>query len=313
MDKSWEYNHSGVFTRDFNGTINYYKGLGIAAEIPRGAPNWNPEDKTWTEEFDETPVFNIPEGEPFLHLLYIGDFEMEVLHAEQDIPRGEMLAYREGVNHVCISVPDIDGETDKLVRKGMRIVQDFRLNGDRKEDYLDTREPGYIFLSFRTPMEEEMKKKKAEVGIVPWRFRGHTSIVKDLDKLVKFYEYLEIADFQPEKQYDTSTMSDVQIYGKPPKAEITARTRKCRIGDRLILEFVEPGKADFIYRETLYRRGEGIMDITFTVKDLKQETARMADAGVDCIYSSNPKDSGAFAVFDTRTKGGDVLIKLIED
>ena len=146
-----------------------------------------------------------------------------------------------------------------------------------------------------------------------WRFQGHTAVVKDLDKLVKFYEYLEIAEFQPEKQYDTRKMSDVQIYGKPPKADIIARTRKCRVGDRLILEFIEPGRSDFIYRETLYRRGEGIMDIIFTVKDLKQEKARMAEASVECIYSGTPKDSGAFAVFDTRTKGGDVLIKLIEE
>ncbi|MBN2240513.1 MAG: VOC family protein [Dehalococcoidales bacterium] len=313
MDKSWEYNHSGVFTKDFKGTIKYYKDLGIATEMEMERPPFDPNETRYLEEFDEIPVFNIPEDEPFLQLLYFGDFEMELLHAEQDIPRGEMLAYREGVNHICISVPDIDGETDKLVAKGMQIVQDAYRNGKRGEDYLDTREPGHIFLSFRTPMTEEMKKKKAEVGIVPWRFLGHTSIVKDLDKLVKFYEYLEIADFQPEKACNTATMSDVQIYGKPPKAEITARTRKCRIGDRLILEFVEPGKTDFIYRETLYRRGEGIMDIMFTVKDLKQEMVRMAEAGVDCIYSGKPKDSGAFAVFDTRTKGGDVLIKLIEE
>lgn len=39
----------------------------------------------------------------------------------------------------------------------------------------------------------------------------------------------------------------------------------------------------------------------------------MAKAGVECIYCGKPKDSGAFALFDTRTKGGDVLIKLIEE
>ncbi len=108
-------------------------------------------------------------------------------------------------------------------------------------------------------------------------------------------------------------MSNVQIYGKPPKAEVQARTRKCRVGDRLILELVEPGKSDFIYRETLYRRGEGIMDITLSVKDLKQETARLTEKGVPKIFCGRPQDSGPFAVFDTREKGGDVLIKLIEE
>ena len=313
MDKGWEYNHSGVFTKDFKGTIQYYKDLGIAAELAPTGPSMDPTDSAEIIEFDVVPVFNIPEGEPFLQLLYIGDFEMELLHAETSIPRGEMLAYREGCNHICISVPDIDAETEKLVKKGMRIIQDFHLNGKRLEDYLDTREPGHILLSFRSPMTDEMKKRKATAGIVPWKFIGHTAIVKDLDKTVGFYEYLEIADFLPEKQLDTRKMSNVQIYGKPPKAEVQARTRKCRIGDRLILEFVEPGKADFIYRETLYRRGEGIMDVMFSVKDLNQETARLTQKGVSMIFCGQPQDSGAFAVFDTRAKGGDVLIKLIEE
>ncbi len=313
MDKSWEYNHSGVFTKDFKGTIQYYKDLGIAAELPSAGPSMDPTDSAEIIEFDVVPVFNIPEGEPFLQLLYFGDFEMELLHAETFIPQGEMLAYREGCNHICISVPDINAETEKLVKKGMRIIQDFHMKGERIEDYLDTREPGHILLSLRSPMTDEMKKRKANAGIVPWKFIGHTAIVKDLDKTVKFYEYLEIANFLPEKQLDTRKMSNVQIYGKPPKTEVQARTRKCQVGDKLILELIEPGKADFIYRETLYRRGEGIMDLMFSVKDLKQETARLVEKGVPVIFSGQPQDSGSFAVFDTRTKGGDILIKLIEE
>jgi catechol 2,3-dioxygenase-like lactoylglutathione lyase family enzyme len=312
MDKSWEFNHSGVFTKDFKGTIQYYKGLGLAADLPPAGPNMDPTDSAEIMEFDVVPVFNIPEDEPFLQLLYIGDFEMELLHVETLI-EGEMLAYREGCNHICISVPDINAETEKLVKKGMRIIQDFHMNGKRIEDYLDTRESGHILLSLRSPMTDEVKKKKASAGIVPWKFIGHTAIVKDLDKTVRFYEYLEIADFLPEKQLDTGKMSNVQIYGKPPRAEVQARTRKCRVGDTLILELVEPGRADFIYRETLYRMGEGIMDLVFSVKDLKQETARLAEKGVRLIFCGKPEDSGPFAVFDTRAKGGDVLIKLVEE
>jgi catechol 2,3-dioxygenase-like lactoylglutathione lyase family enzyme len=313
MNKDWEFNHSGIFTKDFNGTIAYYKDLGIAADLPRTGPAWNPEDKVETIEFDVVPDLSVPEGDPFLYLLYIGDLEFEILHAPDKIPYGEMLSYREGVNHFCISVPDIDGETEKLVKKGLRIVQDFHRNGERHEDYLDTRHYGYIFLSFRSPMTEEMKKRKAEAGIVDWKFIGHTAIVQDLDKVVEKYRYWEIADFQPEKMIDTRAMSDVQIYGKPPKAEIKARTRTCQVGDRLMLELVQPVESDFIYRETLYRRGEGIIDITFSVKDLEKEKEMLVNKGVNCIYSATPKDSGAFAVFDVREKGGDVLIKLAEE
>lgn len=313
MNNDWEYNHSGVFTRNFGETVQYYKDLGIAADISLAGPALDPTVNAEILEFDVVPVFDIPEGEPFLYLLYFGDFEMEVLHAENSIPRGEMLAYREGCNHICISVPDINAETEKLVHKGMRVIQDLRVKGERQEDYLDTREPGHILLSLRSPMSDETKNRKAAAGIVPWKFIGHTAIVKDLDKTVKFYDYLEIADFLPEKQFDTRKMSNVRIYGRPPKAEVQARTRRCRIGDRLILELVEPGRSDFIYRETLYRRGEGIMDIMFSVKDLKQETARLTEKGVPMIFCGQPQDGGAFAVFDTRTKGGDILIKLIEE
>ena len=313
MNSDWEFNHSGIFTKDFNRTIAYYKDLGIAADLPRMAPSWNPEDEAVNIEFDVVPEQDIPEGDPFLHLIYIGDLEFEILHAPLKIPYGEMMSYREGVNHFCISVPDIDRETDKLVEKGLRIIQDFRLNGERKEDYLDTRPYGYISLSFRSPMSEEQKARKAKAGIVDWKFLGHTAVVQDLDKVVEKYKYWEIADFQPEKLIDTTTMSDVQIYGKPPVNDIKARSRTCQIGDRLMIEFVEPVESNFIYRETIYRRGEGIIDIAFSVKDLDKEKEMLVSKGVSCIYSGTPEDSGAFAVFDVREKGGDVLIKLIQE
>ena len=312
MKREWEFNHSGVFTRDFNRTIKYYKSLGIAADLPRTGPAWNPKDKAITVEFDEVPVFDVPDGDPFLYLLYIGDLELELLHAPNKIPYGEALSYREGCNHFCMSVPDIDGETDKLVKKDMRIIQDFHLNGTRLEDYLDTREPGHILLSLRTPMTEEMKKRKAEAGVVDWKFRGHTAIVKDLDKTVEFYKFLEIARFKPERMFDTGNMSDVEVYGKPPKVEIKAKTRTCQVGDRLILELLQPLEADFIFRETLYRRGEGIIDLTFTVNDLEKETVRMVEKGVPVIFSGKPRNGGAFNYFDTRENGSAVMIKLVQ-
>ena len=55
------------------------------------------------------------------------------------------------------------------------------------------------------------------------------------------------------------------------------------------------------------------MDVMFYVKDLKQETARLTQKGVPLIFCGQPEDGGAFALFDTRAKGGDILIKLIEE
>jgi catechol 2,3-dioxygenase-like lactoylglutathione lyase family enzyme len=312
MKNNWEFNHSGIFVKDFNKTLQYYKSLGLAPELPRTQAPYNPKDKAVNIEFDEVVNNAMPDGEYFLALIYIGDLEFEVLHAPKEIPLGEALSYREGVNHFCMSVPDIDGEAYKLVKKGLRIIQDFKLNGVRLEDYLDTREHGNILLSMRTPMTEEMKKRKAENGIIDWKFRGHTSVVKDLDKMVEFYRYLDIAEFQPETIFDSSTMSDIKVYGKTPKRAIKARTRIAKIGDKLILELVQPIEANEIYKETLYRRGEGIIDITFTVDDIDRETAKLVKKGVPVIFSGKPRTGNAFACFDTRKDGGDVMIKLVQ-
>jgi catechol 2,3-dioxygenase-like lactoylglutathione lyase family enzyme len=311
MNTNWEFNHSGVFAKDFDRTLEYYKSLGLAPDLPRTQNPFKPEDEAITVEFDEVVDLSMPEGEYFLALLYIGDLEFEVLHAPKEIPLGEALSYREGVNHFCMSVPDIDDETDKLVKKGLRIIQDFKLNGVRLEDYLDTREHGNILLSLRTPMTEEMKKRKAGNAIIDWKFRGHTAVVKDLDKTVEYYQYLEIAEFQPETIFDSSTISDIRVYGNPPKTPIKAKSRTARVGN-LVLELIQPLERNEIYRETLYRIGEGIIDLTFTVDDLEKEMTRLVEKGIPIILSGEPRSGGAFALFDTREYGGDVMIKLIQ-
>lgn len=311
MKSNWEFNHSGVFAKDFDRTLQYYKSLGLAPDLPRTQNPFKPEDDAVTIEFGEVVDLSMPEGEYFLALLYIGDLELEVLHAPKERPKGEALAYGEGVNHICISVPDIDMETDKLVEKGLRIIQDFKLNGVRLEDYLDTREYGNILLSLRTPMTEEMKKRKAGNGIVDWKFRGHTAVVKDVDKTAEYYQFLDIAAVQPQVMFDSSSITDVRVYGKTPETVIRAKTRTAQIGT-VVLELIQPLEGESIYKESLDRRGEGIIDLTFTVDDLDRETARLVEKGVPVIFSGKPRTGSAFACFDTREDGGDVMIKLIQ-
>lgn len=311
MNNNWEFNHSGVFTKDFDKTLEYYKSLGLAPDLPRTQRPFNPEDDAVNIEFGEIVDNAMPDGEYFLALLYIGDLEFEVLHAPKERPKGEALAFGEGVNHVCISVPDIDMETDKLVEKGLRIIQDFKLNGVRLEDYLDTREYGNILLSLRTPMTEEMKLRKAGNGIIDWKFRGHTAVVRDVDATAEYYQSLGIAAVQPQTMFDSSSITDFKVYGKTPETTIRAKTRTVQIST-VELELIQPLEGEGIYGESLDRRGEGIIDLTFTVDDLDRETARLVEKGVAVIFSGQPRNGGAFACFDTREDGGDVMIKLIQ-
>jgi catechol 2,3-dioxygenase-like lactoylglutathione lyase family enzyme len=308
MKSNWEHSHTGVFTRDFEQTLKYYQSLGLApAPLPR--PPRSTTDTFVNVEFGKVTGPN-PPGLP-LELLYIGDLELEVLHAPKERPKGEALAYGEGVNHVCFNVPDIDGETDVLVKKGLRIIQDARRNGVRMEDYLDTREFGNILLSLRPLQTAEMKARKAGYGIIGWKFAGVGAVVKDLAKTVRYYRPLDIASFQAQTMFDTSSIRDVKLNGKPTRAVITAKTRLMRIGP-VPYELIEPVKGEAVFKESLDRRGEGVINLTFSVEDVDREAGKLAEKGVSVVFSGKPQAGKAFAYLDTRKDGGDVMIKLVE-
>jgi|TARA_B100000315_G_scaffold89674_1_gene82445 catechol 2,3-dioxygenase-like lactoylglutathione lyase family enzyme len=317
MSSSWELSHPGVFVSNFYKTLDYYQSLGIAVHVRRRAAASTGETKQVMTIFGE-PVPPAPPQDPAkprdsgLELLYIGNLELEVLRAPAQRPEGQALAYGEGINHVCFNVPDIDGETDKLVEQGLEIIFDLTIDGVRFEDYLDTREFGNVILSMRPPQSEGAIKWKAGLGIVDWRFRGHGVVVSDLDKSAEYYDSMGFADVQPEALFDSSSIDDVTVYGADAGTAIKARTRAAQIGP-VAFEFIEPVEGDAIYRESLDRRGEGIIDLIFSVTDLQTEVAKMDDRGVDVIFSGKPQTGDPFAYLDTRLDGGDIMIKLVED
>ncbi len=310
MKSNWEHSHSGVFTRDLENTVNYYRSLGIAEAPP---PQVQPREghKAVNIEFGQEISFGGDTRRPFLQLIYIGNLELEVLRAPLQRPKGEALAYGEGCNHVCFNVPDIDGETEVLVKKGFRVIQDFRLDDVRLEDYLDTREYGNILLSMRPLQGETVKAKKARYGIVDWRFVGHSAVVKDLDRTISYYRTMGIASFKPPAMFDSKQIDGLEVYGKAPRGTVTARTRSMQIGP-VLYELVQPLEGPSLYRESLERRGEGIIDLTFAVTDLKREISRLTARGVPVVFSGRPQKGRPFAFFDTRKDGGDVMLKLIQ-
>jgi catechol 2,3-dioxygenase-like lactoylglutathione lyase family enzyme len=312
MKANWEHGHTGVFTRDFDKTLHYYKALGLAPELgPRQRAPRSPSDKFVNIEFGQVVDNYIDPNTPFLELLYVGDLEFEVLHAPRQRPAGEALAYGEGVNHVCFLVSDIDGETDKLVNKGLRIIQDASLNGVRIEDYLDTRAFGNILLSLRPPQTREMNARKAGYGIVDWKYLGVGAVVKDVEKTVKYYQSMDIATFQPAAMFDSTAVHDLKIHGKSSRDIVLAKTRSMQIGP-VIYELTEPVTGEAIFRESLDRRGEGIINLTFSVENLEHETGKMAEKGVPTVFSGKPRSGQAFAYLDTRRDGGDVMIQLVQ-
>jgi methylmalonyl-CoA/ethylmalonyl-CoA epimerase len=311
MKSNWERGHSGVFTRNFYRTLQYYKALGLAPDLgPAPAPP-SSGDRGVNIEFGKIENHTDPNYPFLLDLLYIGDLELEVLNAPKVRPVGEALAYGEGINHVCYTVPDIEGETEKLVKKGLRVVQEFKRNGILLEDYLDTREFGNIFLSMRPLQSAEVKARKAGYGIINWTFYGHDAVVKDIEKVVAYYQNLEIADFQPQVMFDSSSIADLKLYGKNPPAQIKAKTRIAQIGP-VFFNFIQPLEGESVYQEFLTRKGEGIIDIIFMVDDLEKEKSNLVKKEVQVIFSGKPLTGNAFAYLDMRENGGDILIKLVQ-
>jgi methylmalonyl-CoA/ethylmalonyl-CoA epimerase len=308
VKNNWEHGHTGVFTRDFENTIRYYQSIGIApAPLPR--PPRNPADKFVNVEFGKVTGPN-PPGLP-LELLYIGNLELEILHAPKERPTGEALAYGEGVNHVCFNVSDIDGETDRLVSKGLRIIQDARRNDARVEDYLDTREYGNILLSFRPLQTEDVKAKKAGYGIVKWNYLGIGAVVKDVEKTVKYYQAMGVGEVHPATVFDSTALKGAAVYGSSQKEAIKAKIRQMQIGP-ITYELVQPAEGNAVYRESLERKGEGVINLAFAVDNLEKEIATLAAKGVPVIFRGKPPDGKTFAYLDTRKDGGDIMIKLIQ-
>jgi methylmalonyl-CoA/ethylmalonyl-CoA epimerase len=308
MKNNWEHSHTGVFTKDFEKTLKYFKNIGIAPPpLPKQPHNMTGE--LVNVEFGKV-TGPFPPGLPF-ELIYIGDLELEVLHAPVKRPQGEALAYGEGVNHVCFNVADIDGETDQLVGKGLRIIQDAKLDGVRIEDYLDTREYGNILLSLRPLESKEAKIKKAGYAIVDWKYQGVGAVVKDLEQTIQYYRSFGIATFQSQTLWDSASIKDMKVDGKPSKERFKTKTGFMNIGP-VEYELIEPLDGRSIYEESLERKGEGVINLTFKVKDIAPEVAKLAEKGVAVIFSGISQTGKAFTYLDTRENGGDIMIKLVQ-
>jgi len=324
MESNWELTHVGLIVRDKNKTVDYYQSLGIGVSVgpqPPGPPRPVTESPRiitliygksvnidWSRPVEEKGLM---EGN-----VQIGNLQLEVLHST---PASFQWRYSEktseGISHICFNVPDIMGETARLVGKGSQIIFSIEREGWIGENYLDTSKFGGVWLSMRPPKDKWFREWEAErlanKLVNNWKFRGVGVATRDLDRAVEYYQSLGIAAFQPEIEFDSSSFTDFKVNGKTAKATVRARTRMAQIGP-LAYEFVQPLEGETIYWEALNSRGEGINDIAFIVDDLEKETARLVKKGVSAALSGKPGTGGALAYFDTRQKGGNIMVKLIQ-
>jgi len=247
----------------------------------------------------------------------IGSLQLEVIGADiqmNDANRDFLATYGEGISHICFNVPDPEGETDKLVKKGCEVIFSVGLGGRIGENYIHHDDFGNIWISFRPPVSDWEKAWKANNMSYPvvkdWRFHSVGVAVHDLDRTVDSYQSMKIGTPQPEALFDSDALTDFRLDGKICDAAVRQRMRTVRVGPTAY-EFIQPLEGGGLYRDFLERKGEGINDIAFTVDDLEGETVRLAERGVQPVLSGKPDTGSAFAYFDIRKSGG-IMLKLIQ-
>lgn len=324
MDSDWELTHLGLVVSDKNKTVDYYQTLGIGVNVgpqPPG-PSLSPEERAKIKTFIYGKPFNIDWSRPVEEKglmegnVQIGDLQLEILHSP---PISFQWRYSEktseGISHICFNVPDIMGETARLVSQGLRIIFSVEGEGWIGENYLDTSQFGGVWFSMRPPKDRGFKAWEADrlsqKGVNNWKFHGVGIATRDLDKTSDYYQSLGIAILQPELPFDSLALIDFKVEGKTSTTAVKARTRSAKIGP-IAYEFVQPLEGEVIYREALNSRGEGINDIAFIVNDLEEETSKLIKKGVPVLLSGKPRSGKAFAYFDTRKDGGHIMIRLMQ-
>jgi len=133
-------------------------------------------------------------------------------------------------------------------------------------------------------------------------------VVRDIDQAIGYYESLGIGPFE---SLGSLVYTKREVMGKPIEFDsLKLDIRVAKIG-AVELELIEPVKGDFLWKEYLDTKGEGIMQLGFYVDDVEREEARLVEKGLKVIYKSRFSNGGGAVCFDTSEIGG-VVLELIQ-
>jgi hypothetical protein len=332
MNNDWEFDHVGLVVKDLDEVLTYYPTIGIGVNIGPLSPNATRPVPGSPEE-EPAPRTSVAYGKPsgerprqiigerirvnrIIDNLQVGSLVIECIRGRPDHTSFNDNFYNdfgEGISHICFNVPDPEGETEKLVKKGCEIIMSIESRGKIIENYLGTTRYGNIWLSFRPPAGKDHKAWQAHNRTHPlvsgWKFHGMGIATRDLDKAAEYYKFLDVADFHPEVILDSSSSRDFKVLGLTGSAA-RARTRTAMIG-QVAYEFAQPLEKETIYGEFLSKVGEGAWSLDYTVDNLEKETSRLVYRGIKVVLSGKTKDGKSFACFDTRNIGN-LMMKLIQ-
>jgi methylmalonyl-CoA/ethylmalonyl-CoA epimerase len=126
----------GVIVRDMDKAIDYYQALGMGP--------FNPLKVTHTERRVYGKV--VTDVKNVIRATQIGQVQLELIQplAGQSIQRKFLDRHGEGINHLGFFVDDVDGETDKMIQKGFRVIANTRYVGGGGGAYFDTGKVGGV-------------------------------------------------------------------------------------------------------------------------------------------------------------------------
>ena len=326
LKKNWELHHICLVVRNWNDALDYYQStrMGVSVgpqmmglDYRNGGPAkfYHNEDVPKTngglglgKPLEEAERGRRKDNYTFMDKdCQVGDLLLEI-GENQGIPL-------EGITHICFNVPDVNTETEKLLEKSCALMMEITQSCNVLENHIDTRKYGNVDISFRPPVLELEKAwivhHRSYPYLKEWKFHGLGIAVRNLDKVVEYYEKLDIIDFQHETDLDSNLLDSINVSSEAMELNFKTRIKSGLVGP-VAFDFIQPIEGASIYQESLDSRGEGVADIAFTVADLEKEAATMVYRGIPVVLSGKPKKGPAFAYFDTRKSSGNIMIKLIQ-
>ena len=300
----WEFNHLGMMVTDRDEVLEYYQSIGLGVSVgPQPLlPYIEGEGEiTFFRELDGDPVshkyttggaHNFKDGQS-----QIGNCQLEI-YPMQPGPGMFISRYLErkgnGINHIAFNTSDIETDTQYFLDRGCDLVFNVTTNGTTVENYIDTRKHGDLMISLRPPAddwEKSWRKNNESHPLVnKWKFLGVGICVHNLESASIYYDHLGFKQLK-EKNIRREWQVACQEFSL------------CNI----IFELMEAGD-ESIYSDFFKKRGDGVAEIIFQVKDLKSEIEQLTSKGVRILQIS---DDNKTISIDSCFKGN-ILTRLVE-
>ena len=128
-----------------------------------------------------------------------------------------------------------------------------------------------------------------------WQLNHISTIVKDMEKAIKFYESIGIGPFVGAGGGGVVS-GERTVHGKPAP-DVKNLEKMAQVGP-IRLALLQPISGQSVQKEWLERRGEGIDHIAFRVDNLQEETDKLLKKGFKVVSSIKSGDRG-INFFDT--------------